>query len=183
MTAASWLAVAWHHFPRPPNWLRAGAVKSNKCWGSPEAAFYCSRFVSFIYAERLPCWIRWFSLKAACLRQHFCRLMEVGPENQAAPTDFKRWHPQLEARWSGTECTFGEFTLYFTTEDWSDCIMTSRCVIMWAHSASCGFLNWLVLWMLRKNLQMNEQLSYGNDPHTQSETHLRNLCHRNLFNF
>lgn len=86
--AASWLAVAWQPFPRPPNWLPVREVKSNKCWGSPEAVFYCPPFVSFIYTEWLPCWIRWMFLKTWRLRRHFCRLMEVGLGNKAAPTGF-----------------------------------------------------------------------------------------------
>lgn len=83
--------MAWQQFgrlPRPPTWLHAVGVKSSKCSGSPEAPGLCPRFVSLVYTERLPCCLRWMFLKTGRLRRHFCRLMEVWPENKAAPTGF-----------------------------------------------------------------------------------------------
>lgn len=162
--------MAWQQFgrlPRPPTWLHAVGVKSSKCSGSPEAPGYCPRFVSLVYTERLPCCLRWMFLKTGRLRRHFCRLMEVWPENKAAPTGFYARARSQMIRNRALICRvlflFHRRGFIWLQRDFTLCdnvgkrsilqLLKLACFVDTANANVLGWLNRAELWRSDKDLQ------------------------------
>lgn len=184
----------------PPHWLwhdstSCGlpidctvAEKSNKCWESPEALFYRPRFVSFIYTEWLPCWIRGMFLKTWRLRRHFCRLMEVGAENKAAPTGFAL-APAARSQmiWNTAHICRVLFSFHrrgfiWLQRDSTLCDNVGTCSILWllklacfvdtAERNNCKWLNRVELWC-----------NWPAECHTEWKYYLSKLCNFNFWSY